>query len=298
MNININTHTKGELKFTPVRINQEEEAMTRNEIKSKIYEWVEVYYRRAENLYEIDVDRAITLFTKKGTTAGQFSSSYNLLSREITGPELNFNLNIAELNWPEFEETVAHEVAHHIVLHKWGRVQPHGPEWKQVMRDLGWPGKRCHSYKLPGARPQSRGGFIMTKKTAPKANVELSKNFSNEIIHTTRDLMIKMKGEKLDDVKTAIFRTGLSFSQVNKIYNEVKKLFPEDFPKPQKRGKLGIINRTLIEVFTTNKAATEEDLYKALRKVTKNERCAKDYTKQYYRMCKALANGLAAEDVI
>lgn len=48
------------------------------------------------------------------------------------------------------ETTVAHETAHLIARAKYGRmINAHGPEWKQVMRDLGVPPNRCHSYETP-----------------------------------------------------------------------------------------------------------------------------------------------------
>ena len=48
------------------------------------------------------------------------------------------------------ETTVAHEWAHLATrkVHGYG-VASHGPEWKQMMINIGVPPARCHSYKVP-----------------------------------------------------------------------------------------------------------------------------------------------------
>lgn len=48
------------------------------------------------------------------------------------------------------DQTCTHEAAHLIARAKYGRmISSHGPEWKQVMRDLGVQPDRCHNYKVP-----------------------------------------------------------------------------------------------------------------------------------------------------
>ncbi len=61
------------------------------------------------------------------------------------------------------EQTVAHEYAHCAVYAMHGRVQSHGPEWKNMMRLLGIPPDRCHEMELPeGVRvgkPKQKFGY-------------------------------------------------------------------------------------------------------------------------------------------
>lgn len=46
--------------------------------------------------------------------------------------------------------TVVHEVAHLVAYWVFGNVQPHGKEWKHVMRKLGAVPARCSTYNLAG----------------------------------------------------------------------------------------------------------------------------------------------------
>lgn len=46
-------------------------------------------------------------------------------------------------------DTVLHEYAHLVVYARHGRkAKPHGPEWRQVMADLGIPPKVTHDYPV------------------------------------------------------------------------------------------------------------------------------------------------------
>jgi len=58
----------------------------------------------------------------------------------------------------QHDETVAHEIAHLIAHHLYGRtrrVSPHGAEWLRVMASLGYPNAaRCHKVDRTGLRRQ------------------------------------------------------------------------------------------------------------------------------------------------
>ncbi len=83
---------------------------------------------------------------------------------------------------------------------------------------------------------------------------------------------------------------------IKEYFKENEKEFPK---KPAgSRGRLGAINTALINVFADNKAATPADVKAALVKVTKTEKNADDYTKQYHRLLFAVANGMNSNDVI
>jgi hypothetical protein len=81
-----------------------------------------------------------------------------------------------------------------------------------------------------------------------------------------------------------------------KKFAEAKKEFPRKTAPA--RGRMGVVNKTVIDVFAANKTASEKDLFEALKKVTKTEKNAADYTRQYYKMAYALANGLTALKVL
>jgi SprT protein len=81
-------------------------------------------------------------FNLKGKCAGQccFSGTFTL----------RFNLKLLKENEEDYLKfTVPHEVAHMITYMVYGKVRPHGKEWKNVMYALGvrHP-QRCHHYDL------------------------------------------------------------------------------------------------------------------------------------------------------
>jgi len=85
-------------------------------------------------------------YSLKGTSAG-------MCSRD--GGKIWLNERMLELHTERFiEETLPHEIAHSIVQQLCGpRAQPHGREWKAVMRLLGKEPSRCHLMEAP---PETR----------------------------------------------------------------------------------------------------------------------------------------------
>ena len=68
--------------------------------------------------------------------------------------ELRFNIDIARRHRDHYlRHTVAHEVAHLVTVACFGRVRPHGAEWRSVMRHFGIDNPaRCHDYALDESR--------------------------------------------------------------------------------------------------------------------------------------------------
>jgi len=75
------------------------------------------------------------------------------------------------------------------------------------------------------------------------------------------------------------------------------KLNEREFPRKiaPVRGRIGAINKAVIDTFKANPKASVEDLEAALSEVTKN---ATSYTKSLYTLGFALANGLSALEVL
>lgn len=55
------------------------------------------------------------------------------------------------------EKTVPHEIAHSIVGQLWPGAQPHGSEWKGVMRVLGAAPDRCSNFSCIGIADMGKG---------------------------------------------------------------------------------------------------------------------------------------------
>jgi len=84
----------------------------------------------------------------RGRAAGQW--------RFRAGVEmLRFNPDAFVQDWhAHFPATVAHEVAHSVVYRRFGlrSVRPHGPQWRAVMAELGFPPVVTHRTPLTGRR--------------------------------------------------------------------------------------------------------------------------------------------------
>ena len=89
---------------------------------------------------------ALIRFDLTGGSAGQW--------RYRQGQEeLRFNPEAFVRDWAaHFPSTIAHEVAHSVVFRIWGRVRPHGPEWQDMMAQLGYPPQRTHTTALTRRR--------------------------------------------------------------------------------------------------------------------------------------------------
>lgn len=118
----------------------------------------------------------------------------------------------------------------------------------------------------------------------------------------TVKLTLKETYGELSDIadKISLKVKGASSSKIISIFKNMFKEKEVEFPRrpAPTRGKMGVINKTLIDVFKANKKATEKDCENALVKVTKTAKNANDYAKQYHKMCYALANGLSSLEVL
>jgi SprT protein len=90
-------------------------------------------------------------FDLKGKCAGQYCKT----RIKVNGVNWYFrwNLEAARKYTQDYlENTVGHEIAHHIADTIHGTNCHHDRRWKAVMRDLGLEPSRCHSYQLAPAR--------------------------------------------------------------------------------------------------------------------------------------------------
>lgn len=88
-------------------------------------------------------------FDLRGATAGLFYPGKNLI-------RLNFALMYQNKD-AFLNRTPPHEAAHLITRSIYGRVKPHGPEWRSVMVRLGLPPIRCHSFDVSTVKRKRNG---------------------------------------------------------------------------------------------------------------------------------------------
>lgn len=76
------------------------------------------------------------------------------------------------LNPFQFLLTLVHEIAHHVTHQKFGRVKPHGKEWKTVFQHLMLPFLRPEIY--PDAMLPFLANYLKNPKASTDADVKLS----------------------------------------------------------------------------------------------------------------------------
>ena len=126
-----------------------------------------------------------------------------------TLPNGRFQITVNNnLNKYQFLLTLVHEIAHHVTHQKFGRVQPHGKEWKTVFQHL----------ILPFLRPE-----IYPMEMLPL----LANYFKNPKASTDADakLSLALRGNEAEKGKHFIFDIpfGCSFVFKNTVYKRGNK---------------------------------------------------------------------------
>jgi hypothetical protein len=88
-------------------------------------------------------------------------------------PNGKFQITINNnLNKYQFLLTLVHEIAHHVTHKKFGRVQPHGKEWKTVFQHLMLPFLQTEIYPL--AMLNHLANYLKNPKASTDSDVRLS----------------------------------------------------------------------------------------------------------------------------
>jgi SprT protein len=124
-------------------------------------------------------------------------------------PDGRFQITVNNnLNKYQFLLTLVHEIAHHVTHQKFGRVRPHGKEWKMVFQHLMLPFLRPEIY------PTKILPFLATYLKNPKASTDSDVNLS-----------LVLKGNEAEKGKNFIFEinSGSFFEFKNIIYRRGNK---------------------------------------------------------------------------
>ena len=101
--------------------------------------------RMANQFFGTDYTEPEITYQQRGTSAG---SAYLQHWQIRLNPVL-----LQENQQPFIDEVVPHELAHLLVWKHFGRVAPHGKEWKWMMENvLGVPARRTHQFELQSVR--------------------------------------------------------------------------------------------------------------------------------------------------
>ena len=110
------------------------------------------------------------------------------------------------LNSYQFLLTLIHEIAHHVTYQKFGRVQPHGKEWKTVFQHLMLPFLRPDIY--PKHILPLLAKYLKNAKASTDADVKLSlalKEFSRE---AGKNYIFEVPFGSLFEFKKTIYKRG------------------------------------------------------------------------------------------
>ncbi|WP_281252867.1 SprT family zinc-dependent metalloprotease [Solemya elarraichensis gill symbiont] len=123
----------------------------REQVRHKVAECLELAANHFDKSFELPEIR----FDLHARAAGQYRYGKNL-------QQLRFNPYLFATAFDEnLDTTVPHEVAHYVTFNLFGRVKPHGREWREVMKLFGVPAEVTHNQKIkiPGLRRERRWGY-------------------------------------------------------------------------------------------------------------------------------------------
>jgi len=116
----------------------------------------------AQSLVELH-DINLKIVNQRQTKHGDF--------RQLTKGKSQITIN-NNLNQYQFLLTLIHEIAHHVTFKKYGRVQPHGKEWKQQFQHLMLPFLRPDIY--PEKILSLLAKYLQNAKASTDSDVKLS----------------------------------------------------------------------------------------------------------------------------
>jgi SprT protein len=166
-------------------------------MKDFIKSVIDETFKKANEIFNINIKQIPVKFDLRGRTAGQYVFCKG--KPVDTNSYFRFNIDIANANKSTFNTTVVHEVAHYITDLKFGvSTKPHGKEWKYVMNCLGCEPKVTHNYTIPDSTKRLKY-FNYTCSCEGKIH-ELSSILHNRVLKG-QDRVCKRCKEKINYFK-------------------------------------------------------------------------------------------------
>ncbi len=123
------------------------------EMKRACADRIEECFKLAEAHYGIKIERPNITWNLRGRTAGYASYRYNRATGEVIEQKIKLHPQMLRKHGQAYiDRTPGHEAAHVIAIAVYGLAngKGHGRAWKEVMRLIGQPAERCHSFDLDG----------------------------------------------------------------------------------------------------------------------------------------------------
>jgi SprT protein len=118
-------------------------------LKERVMKSLMQWFGLAQNLFGITIDVPTISFDLTGTVAGYAYWRQN---------HIRLNHTLLAENIEKFESDILpHELCHLLVRNLYGKTpSSHGPEWKEVMRQLGVAPERLHSLNVANSRTTTK----------------------------------------------------------------------------------------------------------------------------------------------
>jgi len=110
------------------------------------------------------------------------------------------------LNKYQFLLTLVHEIAHHVTHQKFGRVQPHGTEWKMIFQHLMLPFLRPEIYPMEMLPYLAK--YFKNPKASTDADVDLSLVLRGNVAETGKHFIFDIPFGSLFVFKNTIYKRG------------------------------------------------------------------------------------------
>jgi len=125
--------------------------------------------------------------------------------RQLPNGKFQITVN-NNLNKFQFLLTLVHEIAHHVTHQKFGRVQPHGKEWKTVFQHLMLPFLRPEIY------PIEMLPYLAKYLKNPKASTDSDANLSLALRANTasvgKNFVFEIPENSFFEFKNIIYKKG------------------------------------------------------------------------------------------
>ena len=150
----------------------------------------------AQSLVELH-DINLKIVNQRQTKHGDF--------RQLTKGKSQITIN-NNLNQYQFLLTLIHEIAHHVTFKKYGRVQPHGKEWKQQFQHLMLPFLQSTIYPSDMLGPLAQ--YLKNPKASTDSDVKLSLALRENIAEIGKSFIFELPVNSTFIFRDKLYRKG------------------------------------------------------------------------------------------
>ena len=125
--------------------------------------------------------------------------------RKLPNGKFQITINNS-LNSYQFLLTLVHEIAHHITFKKYGRVQPHGKEWKQQFQHLMLPFLQSTIYPSDMLGPLAQ--YLKNTKASTDSDVKLSLALRENIAEIGKSFIFELPVNSTFIFRDKLYRKG------------------------------------------------------------------------------------------